>query len=284
MLDSTSYSDRAPPAWPAMPQFVRTESEVRARFIRIGRETRLQSCFETGGLRARLPRSHGPCDCVLINTAGGMTGGDTASIDITAGHATRLHITTQSAEKIYRSDSGPASARVRLQLEDGARLAWIPQETILFDNARLSRSFDIAMTASATALVHEMTVFGRAAHGEHWTRGLFRDRWRVRRNGKLAFADDVLVPGDAASILDKAAAGGGARAFATLLLVAASAEQRLNAARDSLRPATSDCGASAWNGMLIVRFAAEHAQAVRSDVQRTLRCLLKDNLPRIWSA
>ncbi|WP_072394161.1 urease accessory protein UreD [Hyphomicrobium sp. CS1GBMeth3] len=266
-----------------IPSYVRARSEVRAHFARIGAATRIADCYETGGLRLKLPQSDGVCDGVLINTAGGMTGGDSARIEATAAPHTRLRLTTQSAEKVYRAERAPAEVQVSLRVGERSRLAWMPQETILFDGSRLRRTLEVETTECASLLLFEMTVFGRVARAERMASGAFRDRWRVRRAGRLIFADDVRLDDEIASTLDEAATGAGARAIATLLLVAPDAEKQLAFARELCARARAHCGASAWNDMLIIRFTASDPQHIRLDASTLIPRLMRTKLPRVWA-
>lgn len=282
MFASASPSEPGRPRGPDIPAFVRAKSEVRARFARIGAATKLADLYETGGQRLKVPNSASGCEAVLINTAGGMTGGDEARLSLTAGHATRCLVTTQSAEKIYRAEQAPATVTAELIAEQGSRLIWAPQETILFDGSRLKRTLTVHMASDAAVLVFEMTVFGRVARDERINSGLFTDRWRIWRDDDLVFADDVRLDGDISALMKSPATGGGAYAIGTLLYVAQDAEKRLNAVRAELPRARSSCGASAWNGMLVARFLARDPFDLRHDAARALRRVSKTELPRIW--
>ena len=140
-------------------------------------------------------------EAVIVNTGGGMAGGDRFAIDLSLGAGASLIAGTAAAEKIYRSTGPDAEMDVTLDVGEGARLAWLPQETILFDRARLSRRIDVDLAESASLLMAEAVVFGRAAMGEAMEQGFFADRWRVRRGGKLVFADSARLDG---AIADKA--------------------------------------------------------------------------------
>jgi urease accessory protein len=266
-----------------MPAYVRATSEVSARFAASGGVTSLADCFETGGLRLRLPNSVAGCEGVLVNTAGGMTGGDTIRLSCRAGPKAKVRITTQSAEKVYRAEQAPAQITTELAVEKGASLAWIPQETILFDGARVSRSLSANVEATGKLLLLEMTVLGRVARGEALTTGMFRDRWRVVRDGRLVFADDVRLEVDIAATMQSPATGAGATAIATLLYVAPDAERKLTSVRSALAKSTGESGASAWNGILVARFAARDPAHVRHDVARVFEKLTRTAPPRIWA-
>ncbi len=278
MFASASPSDRL-----LVPSYVRAKGVVRARFERAGRETRLLDSFETGGLRLRIPNAERDCDAVLLNTAGGMTGGDESRLSFTVGNKARVRITTQSAEKIYRADRAPALIVTDLSLGEGAQLAWMPQETILFDGSGLSRTISVDMAASASLIVLEMTVLGRVARNERLQSGSFRDRWRIRRGGTLVFAEDIRLDRDISSTMAKPATGAGACAVATLLYVSPLAEGRLESLRAALSETHVDCGASAWNGLLVARFVARDPFELRRVVVTALRRLSRTEVPKIWS-
>ncbi len=278
MFDSASPSDRR-----LVPSYVRAKGIVHGRFERAGGVTRLVDNFETGGLRLRLPNAGRECDAVLLNTAGGMTGGDESSLSFAVGAKARVRITTQSAEKIYRADHAPAVVATELTLGEGASLTWIPQETILFDGSGLSRTLSAEMSASASLIILEMTVLGRVARGERLTSGAFRDRWRIRRDGQLVFADDVRLEGDISSVMAKPVTGAGACAIGTLLYVSPAAEGRLESVRSALSQSKAACGASAWNGLFIARFAARDPFDVRRAVVTALQRLSRTEMPKIWS-
>ena len=239
---------------PPAPSSRRARGELRADFRRIGPRTEPNRAFETGGYRLRMPRSHGPhCEAVMVNTGGGMAGGDHAGFGFRCGAGADVTLTSTAAEKIYRSDGASTRLTVALDIEAGGRLDWLPQETILFDGADLNRTVGVSLAADATLLLGEMLVFGRLAMGETVRSGALRDSWRVRRAGALVFAEEVALSGDITATLDRVALGAGARAVATLLFISPTAESRLEEVRAALSDAGCTAGASAWNGLLTVR-------------------------------
>jgi len=266
-----------------VPHSARASSRVRCSLSRAGTATQASSLFETGGLRLRFPNAGGACEGVLINTGGGIAGGDRVVIDCEVGPGAAATLTTQSAEKIYRAETTAAGIGVTLRLAAGAKFVWLPQETILFDGARLSRMLDVAMAGDATLTLVESVVFGRIARAERLGDGLLRDRWRIRRDGRLVFAEDVRLDGPIADLLDEAACGGGARGIATVLHIAPKAEARLARLRGVLGKAGSTCGSSAYDGMIVARFASADPARVRADVARAAQFILRGGLPRVWS-
>lgn len=267
----------------ALPGFVRTRSVLRATLGTVAGRTSALRIREEGALRLRFPKVRGACEGIILNTAGGIAGGDQQALAFSLGQGASASLTTQSAEKVYRSDGDVASIATTLHLDEGSLLAWLPQETILFDTARLSRRIDVTMSQTASLTIKEGVVFGRSAHGETFTRGMFHDRWRIRRDGRLILAEDVRLGGDIAATLGRAATGQGAAAIATLVHIAPDAAANLDRVRTVLARAPCDAGASAWNGMLVVRIAGTAAQDVRTASTNVLACLLPGVNPRIWS-
>ena len=171
-------------------------------------------------MRVRFPSPEAEgLSAVFVNTAGGIAGGDRFDIDIAAGEGSRLTVTTAAAEKVYRAAGPAAQLNIALKAEAGAHLAWLPQETILFDRARIARRIDIDLAEDASLLLCEIVVFGRAAMGETMLHGEFVDRWRLRRGGRLVFAETVRLDGDIGEKLARPAVANGGVAIGTALIV-----------------------------------------------------------------
>ncbi len=263
----------------ALPALQRARGAVGVTAKRRGAATVLDRLYQRGSAKARIPRGEG-FEIVLLNTAGGVAGGDLFENQIIAAPDTRVTVTTQTAERIYRS-TGQEDGRVdtTLTLGAGARLDWLPQETILFDRARLSRNLTVDMANDATLLAIEPLVLGRAAMGETVARGFLSDRWRVRRGGRLTYADALRLDGAITALTQERATLGGAIACASLVYIAPDAEDRLDAVRATLG---RDGGASAWNGLLAARFVAQNGGALRTALIRTVALLRPGPLPRVW--
>ena len=275
----------APPAASRLPipSFVRTQSAVRASFSCVDGRTMPERVFETGGLRIRFPRVGGPLEGVLLNSAGGIAGGDRQDVAITLGDGAQATVTTQSAEKIYRADGIDARIANRLDVGANATLSWLPQETILFDQAQLIRKLDVTLHPSATLTICDSIVFGRIARGERVITGRLRDHWRIRRDGRLVLAEDIQLDGAIGDMLSRPALGGKAVATATLAHIAPDAERHLDAVRAALAEAPHEAGCSAWNGMLVVRLASADPQSLRATLAGILPIVTNKALPRVWS-
>lgn len=230
---------------------------------------------EMGAAKARFPK--GGREAILINTGGGLAGGDDFEYNIGVGRGARLSVTTQGAERVYRSLGPPARVRTRLEAKEGATLHWLPQETILFDNSALVRSFDVQLAGSANFLAVETIVFGRREMGERISSLEFRDSWRIRRDGSLLHADDIAFGG---ALPNSSATLDGAGAMAFMIYVSADAERAL----DGVRAAIENGGASAWNGKLVARVLARDGFELRKSVTLAIQAIAGDmGLPKAWT-
>jgi urease accessory protein len=244
--------------------------------------TRLADLHEFGGFRAKLPRTHGLTEAVLINTGGGLLGGDAVRFEVNVAAGAAAQVTTQAAERVYRSLGPDCRIDLALSVEAGGGLHWLPQETILFNEARLARTISADVAPDATLLMVEATVFGRAAMAETVTSGHLCDVWRIRRGGALAYADTVRLDGDIQALLQRPALGAGAGALATVLYIAPDAMDRLDRARGAIVEPAGRAAVSAWNGMLVGRFLAPTAEGLKTDVARLIAHLSGFALPRVW--
>ena len=244
--------------------------------------TRRGVLHESGSLRVRFPspEDHG-LSGVFVNTAGGIAGGDRFDIDIGAGEGTALTMTTAAAEKVYRAGGPAAQLNIALKAEAGARLAWLPQETILFDRARILRRIDIDLAEDANLLLCEIVVFGRAAMGERMLHGEFIDRWRLRRAGKLVFAETIRLDGDIGTKLAQSAIAKGGVAIGTALIVPGD-EALVERIREAADGFGGEVGISAWNGFAMARFCAQDAARLRADMISVLGRASGVPLPRLW--
>lgn len=243
--------------------------------------TRRGALHESGSLRVRFPSPEGEgLSGVFVNTAGGVAGGDRFDIESSAADAARLTLTTAAAEKIYRATGAPAQLNISLKVAAGAHLGWLPQETILFDRARVHRRFDIELDDAASLLLCEIVVFGRTAMGERMEQGEFVDRWRLRRGGRLVFAETVRLDGDIGAKLGRSAVAKGGAAIGTALIVPGD-EALVERIREGADSFSGEVGISAWNGFAMARFCAQDAARLRADMMAVL-ARTGAALPRLW--
>jgi urease accessory protein len=259
----------------------RAEVAVSQRAGRI----RLDRLLQEGCAKALLPRTHGPVpEVVLVNTSGGIAGGDHLDWRLAVGADAALVATTQAAERIYRSSGSAGRVTTHLELGDRARLDWLPQETILFEAARLERRLEVEMAEDAALVALETVVLGRSAMGETVASGLISDHWRIRRGDRLVHAEALRAEGDLVAATRGPATLAGGRALATLVAVEPGADDRLATARALLADTPGvEAAASAKPGLLIVRFLAGDARPLHDTLIRFLMAYRSQPLPRVWS-
>jgi urease accessory protein len=243
--------------------------------------TRRRHLHESGSLRVRFPSPEADgLSAVFVNTAGGIAGGDRFDIDIAAGEGSRLAVTTAAAEKIYRAQGPAAQLNIALAVA-AAHLAWLPQETILFDGARVSRRIDIDLAETASLLLCEIVVFGRTAMGERMLHGEFTDRWRLRRGGRLVLAETIRLDGAIGEKLAKRAIAKAGVAIGTALIVPGD-EALVERIRELSATFGGEVGISCWNGFAMARFCAQDAARLRADMMAVLGRASGSALPRLW--
>jgi urease accessory protein len=269
------------------------ESEIFAGNRAVGRvalavtaasgESRRRKVHEAGSLRVRFPNAANKAvlDAVVVNTAGGMAGGDRFNIDVAVGAGASLTVATAAAEKVYRSLGPDTEVSVKLDVGPGGSLAWLPQETILFDQVRLRRTIDVDVARDAGLILAEAIVFGRLAMGETVLQGHLFDRWRVRVGGALVFAETLRIDGAIAQHLARRAVAGEGVAIASVIKVPGD-ESGAAAVRDIAKDFVGEIGVSAWNGLLAARLVAPDGAALHRDLVGVLTALSGMPLPRLW--
>nr|WP_096707644.1 urease accessory protein UreD [Phaeobacter gallaeciensis] len=260
----------------------RAVGDISVSTKRRGSASVLADLRQVGSLKLLFPRtSDTALQGVIVNTAGGVTGGDKLNLNATARAGTSLTLTTQAAERAYRAQPGQTGMiRNALSVEPRASLAWLPQETILFQDCNLDRTLTVDLNANSRLLLCETLVFGRAAMGEKLTKAHLNDRIDIRRAGHPLFLDTIRLQGDVAAHLAKPATAGGAGAIATLVYVAPDAQGRLAPLRAQLGPTA---GASIiGDDLLILRALAPDSFALRQLLLPILSNLHGAPLPRPW--
>ncbi len=245
----------------------------------VTRRTRVR---EEGSLRVRFP---GPAsaelEAVIVNTAGGVAGGDRFALDVTVEPGARLVVTTAAAEKVYRTLEPDATIDVKLAVGATSSLAWLPRETILFNRARLRRTINIDLAEDARLLLAEAIVFGRSGMGETVDDAGVFDRWHLHRGGRLIHAEAMRLDGAVAAKLAQLAVANGGVAVATVLIVPA--DEAVAAGIRALdEHFQGEVGVSAWNGFAVVRLCAADGAALRHDLVAVLTAVHNGSLPRLW--
>lgn len=254
------------------------------------RGTRIMDIYQKSPTRVLFPRMENgrAPEAVLVNTSGGIAGGDRLQSSIAVLSGASLAVTTQTAERIYRAIDTPANISTTLKLLEGATLAWLPQETIVFNRARIVRRTEIDFSSGAEFLALESLVLGRTAHGEKLVEGSIVESWLVRKDGRLVWADTLRLTDEVFLHLSRKALLSDSIAIATLLYSGADPERPVQVIRDLSASCHCLCGATIVAGIAIGRFAASSS----AELKTTLRCLLREfgketpgpfDVPKMWS-
>ena len=263
-----------------------SDGAAELSFAQTGGETRLQHLYQSDPCRVLFPtKMKGSYkQAVIVTTSGGVVGGDRLRLSLDAGVGTGATVTTQAAEKVYRSAGQDSEIDVSVRVHDGAMTEWMPQETILFQGARLRRRTEIEISGNGRLIAGEIVVFGRRAMDEVFTEGLLHDAWRIRRDETLVWADCLHLEGGIGETIADCHAFDGAAAVATVLYCGDDATDRLDFARSTIQAGAATC----VDKVLIARFVDRDAAALRRHVAQywgNLRqevASLPTILPRVW--
>jgi urease accessory protein len=263
----------------AAPQ--RAVGRLALAFAHDGVRTRIATLYQQGCLKTRLPRPQNPeiLEAVTMNIGGGIAGGDVLSTQITLGPGARVSVSSQAAERVYRALDAPSRIVTRIEAGAGAAIAYLPQETILFDGFALDRTLEIDLAPAATYLGVESLIFGRQAMGETIRAGFLRDRITLRRDKKILLQDMTRLDGDIAAQLARKAVADGAMAVASLIYAAPDTAEKLPALRAAL--ASHHAGASSFDGIIFARILAPSAISLRKCLVAALHAC-GAVLPKVW--
>jgi urease accessory protein len=250
-----------PPAW---------QASLRLRFAARGERTVLALRQHQGPLMVQKPLypEGGICHAVILHPPAGVAGGDSLDIALHAEAGTHAVIATPGATKWYKSLGRDASQHVRLTVDDGARLDWLPQENIVFDDARARIVTEVDIASGGSAIGWDAVVLGRQASGEQWARGALWLDTQVRCDGRALWIEQSHL--DAASPLRGALPGlDGMSVLGTLWAVGSAATQELAETLAGRLPLTADlragvtCLSSPAQSMLLLRVLGRQVEPVR---------------------
>lgn len=249
---------------------------------------KINRLYQAGCAKLMLPKTYGAMtEAVILNTAGGVTGGDRLAANIIADDC-HLAVTSQTAERLYRSSTSPAKIDITLSAQNGARLHWIPQETIIFDGAEVDRTIRLDMADDCHCLLAETIVLGRQAMGESVERCHFTDQWRLYRGGKLLHAEALRLTGDIKAVMNATAGGMGAKLLTSIFYAGPDSEAisgliaPLIETHEAHQKQETIYAASYWQDKLVIRLASTHAPSARAIINDILTTIRQQPLPRVW--
>ena len=256
-----------------------------------GTGTQIEDVYERSPTRIMFPRTGHRAveEAVIINTGGGVAGGDRLECSVTTLPGASIAVTSQAAEKVYRAIHDPARVTTRLTAHESGRLAWLPQETIVFNGARLQRMTEVEVFSGAELLALEWLVLGRAAHGEIVAAGSVLDGWRIKKDGRLIWADSFRINDEVLMQISRKALLSTFNSIATLVYFGPDLKRKLDCLREMLTSLGCNCAVTFVSGLMVARFAAEQA----SDLKLALRSFLQQfevvigsgpfRVPKMWS-
>jgi urease accessory protein len=249
--------------------------------------------------KALYPEGDAVCQTLLVHPPGGIAGGDEVALDVHVGDGAHAQITTPGAGKWYRSFGVPARWSQRLTMQGTGVLEWLPQESIVFNQANSYSTSYISVSEHNTLAIWDILCLGCPASGESFDLGSYRSDWCLRVAGKPIWRERAGFEGGSA-LLQSPVGLRGRPVLATLLLSTQALRQApdaeaTQAALRTLRaiePREFDAGmlagATALPCGIIVRalaYEAEHARAYLTACWQALRPQLMGReavVPRIW--
>jgi urease accessory protein len=247
--------------------------QLSARYV--DGATRLLHLYQASPCRALFPRpeSDAQLDAILVNTGGGLVEGDRLDFTIRTESDARLRIRSQAAEKTYRSLTETSRIDVTLDAQAASLIQWVPEETILFDGARLERRIVADLAADARLLAVETILFGRRARGESFTHGRLHESWRIRIAGRLVWADAIRLDGDFDQRRQRRFAFGDAAGYTSLVYAGPDAVALLKMAQEIAVSLPSRTGATLVDNVLLMRSLDPDEARLRASASAMTRAL-----------
>ena len=255
---------------------------LEVSFAEVRGETTLSNLYQSGSLKALIPKNSIPGkEAIMINTGGGIVGGDQLSISISGGNNTETWITSQASEKVYKSNGEESRVEIDLTLGDNSTSFWCPQETILFNRSKLSRTMTFNIVNTSKLLIIETVIFGRLKSGEFSSNCHFSDQWRIKRDQKLILAENFLFTGKE-RLYSKANLGNNT-SFCTVLYVSLQSGGYIKQVREIMSQSKMTGGASCWNNCLLGRAVSEDPTSIKNFTSLILKLFSNDGfIPRVW--
>lgn len=273
------------------------DGQLNLHIIANGGVTEVSDLYQQTPLRVLFPRveTEELFTAVLVNSSGGVVGGDRLEMKLEAGHGASLLVTGQAAEKVYRSAGEEANASTTLTAQADSFIEFLPQGTIIFDGARFRRTTIIDASTGSRVMAGEVLTLGRVARNERFTGGSFHDEWRVLRNGRLVWVDALHLSDDledgTESVLASPAGFAKSPGYATFIYTADDADSHVQLARtiQADTPGNVQRGVTSFDGVLVARWLGPKPSDVRAAYGhfwarfRAKVCGLPEQLPTIWN-
>ncbi|WP_268799363.1 urease accessory protein UreD [Pseudomonas huanghezhanensis] len=265
-------------------------AELALGYGRFGDSTRPTQRWHKGPLRVQkhlYPEGPEVCQHIIVHPPGGIAGGDRLDIDVNVGADAWAQLTSPGAAKWYRA-AGPAYQQLTMKVEAGATLEWLPQETIVFSDAKAELSTRIELQGDARLLYWDVVALGRPASGERFDLGHFQAHLDIRRDGHLLWHERQRIVGDD-GLLESPIGLCGKPVFATLILTGDLDPALMEACRNLAEHSRVRGDVTQLPGLVVARCLADealHARGWLIELWKLLRPALLGReavAPRIWS-
>lgn len=273
--------DQGRSGWPA---------ELHLRFARQEARTALIENRHQGPARVQrafYPEASGRAHVYLLHPPGGYVGGDCQALSVQCDPHAEVLLTTPSATKCYRSLGPTVSLQQRFSVGRRAYLEWLPQETIVFNGARVSNMVRVDLCSDASFLGWDILCLGRPASAELFTSGFFNQRFSVWRDGKPLWIERGDYEGGSALLQNRFGLGGHA-VTATFICTEVS-ESVMRSLRSEDENAKNCLSISQIADILIVRYLGGSAEEARKAFVRLWGIIRREGWnapacePRVWS-
>lgn len=262
------------------------QAELQLGFVRRNAKTFLDKRLHNGPLTVQRPLypEGGLCHVYLLHPPGGIVAGDRLLIDVHAACNAEALVTTPAAGKFYRSTGELATQTVSLKVDEGAVLEWLPQETIVYQGARLESKVIIELADDARFIAWEIIALGRPASGEGFECGEALLNWQIFRNGKPLFLEKIRLDAEAF----KANWGLNNRSTCGTLFACSATKAHLTKVRNLIGE-NKGLGVTLIEDLLICRASDDKTEPVRHFFEN-VRALIRGDIvsrksysPRIWA-
>jgi urease accessory protein len=260
--------------------------------------TRLTERKHSGPLRVQktlYPEGGDICHAIIIHPPGGVVGGDKLAISARLGADTHALITTPGAAKWYRSNGHVSQQHIRLHVAQAARLEWLPQETIFFDDACVELHQTIHLEKDARFIASDILCFGRTASGETYRSGSIRQHCNVYREGKMIWHEQGSLQGGSAAMRSPLGLNGKSVSAMVMASGAQLNSEQLQSVREQTAALLAErepdalCGLTQMKSMIVARYLGNSSEVARYWMQMVwqhLRPVIIGNaavVPRIWN-
>jgi urease accessory protein len=271
------------------------KAKLSLKFAEIDGTTRLVDRNHFGPLLVQkplYPEGREVCHVVIIHPPGGVVGGDHLEISADIGANANTQITTPGASKWYKANGRISQQKIRINVNKGGSLEWLPQETIFYNNSNVDIDHRITLEKDAVYVGCEILCFGRTAFGETFNGGKIKQRTSIHRDGKMIWLEQIHLLGESNTMRDPLALSG-KTVCASLLLTGKTIPQPLiDLAREEIGKITGDtdqAGISQLKSVTVARYLGNSSEVARQVMLRVWSLFRPEMLgrseivPRMWN-